>query len=287
MNTKIKKAIFPVAGLGTRFLPATKSVPKEMLNVLDRPILEWSVIEAFKSGIEQIIFVSSAKKNILLEHFDRSKLLEDILLKKKKKKELELIKTQYQLGEIVTIFQPEPKGLGHAIWCARNLVQNEKFAVVLPDDIIKSEDPVLKQLVETEKQIGGSIVAVERVPKSETFKYGIIDYFKKNKNVYSVKDVVEKPDPNLAPSNLSVIGRYLLDCKVFDFLEKQKLGVGGEIQLTDAIQNLIKDGNVFGLEFDGIRYDCGSKLGFIKANIGFGLSDKEINKDLLRYLKKL
>ena len=287
MKNYIKKAVFPVAGLGTRFLPATKSVPKEMLNVLDRPILEWSVIEAFKSGIEQIIFVSSSKKNILQEHFDRSKLLEDILIKKKKKKEVELIKTQYQSGEIVTILQPEPKGLGHAIWCARNLVQDEKFAVLLPDDIIQSKKPVLKQLIEAEKKLGGSIIALESVPKSETSKYGVIDYLKRENNVFPLKGIVEKPDPEKAPSNLSVIGRYILDFKIFDYLNKQKVGFGGEVQLTDAIQNLIKKDKVFGLEFEGVRYDCGSKLGFIKANIGFGLSDKDIKKELTKYLKNL
>lgn len=287
MKNYIKKAVFPVAGLGTRFLPATKSVPKEMLNVLDRPILEWSVIEAFKSGIEQIIFVSSSKKNILQEHFDRSKLLEDILIKKKKNKEVELIKTQYQSGEIVTILQPEPKGLGHAIWCARNLVQDEKFAVLLPDDIIQSKKPVLKQLIEAEKKLGGSIIALESVPKSETFKYGVIDYLKRENNVFPLKGIVEKPDPEKAPSNLSVIGRYILDFKIFDYLNKQKIGFGGEVQLTDAIQNLIKKDKVFGLEFEGVRYDCGSKLGFIKANIGFGLSDKDIKKELTKYLKNL
>lgn len=287
MKNYIKKAVFPVAGLGTRFLPATKSVPKEMLNVLDRPILEWSVIEAFKSGIEQIIFVSSSKKNILQEHFDRSKLLEDILIKKKKNKEVELIKTQYQSGEIVTILQPEPKGLGHAIWCARNLVQDEKFAVLLADDIIQSKKPVLKQLIEAEKKLGGSIIALESVPKSETFKYGVIDYLKRENNVFPLKGIVEKPDPEKAPSNLSVIGRYILDFKIFDYLNKQKIGFGGEVQLTDAIQNLIKKDKVFGLEFEGVRYDCGSKLGFIKANIGFGLSDKDIKKELTKYLKNL
>lgn len=287
MNKKITKAIFPVAGLGTRFLPATKSIPKEMLNILDRPIIEWSVIEAFKSGIEQIIFVTSSKKNILLEHFDRSNLLENILIKKNKKKELESIKTQNQLGEIVTVLQSEPKGLGHAIWCARNLIKNEKFAVILPDDIIMAKIPVLKQLIELEKKLGGSIIAVERIPKKDTYKYGVIDTDKKNSGYFSVKDIVEKPQPEFAPSNLSVIGRYILDERIFNFLDKQKIGFGGEIQLTDGIQCLIKEDGVFGYEFEGTRYDCGNKLGFIKANIAFGLSDDEIKKDLKGFIKKI
>lgn len=287
MNKKITKAIFPVAGLGTRFLPATKSIPKEMLNILDRPIIEWSVIEAFKSGIEQIIFVTSSKKNILLEHFDRSNLLENILIKKNKKKELESIKTQNQLGEIVTVLQSEPKGLGHAIWCARNLIKNEKFAVILPDDIIMAKIPVLKQLIELEKKLGGSILAVERIPKKDTYKYGVIDTDKKNFGYFPVKDIVEKPQPEFAPSNLSVIGRYILDERIFNFLDKQKIGFGGEIQLTDGIQSLIKEDGVFGYEFEGTRYDCGNKLGFIKANIAFGLSDDEIKKDLKGFIKKI
>ena len=287
MNNKIKKAIFPVAGLGTRFLPATKCVPKEMLTVLDKPVIEWAVTEAHEAGIEQIIFVSSTKKNLLLEHFDRSNLLEDSLLKKKKYKEIESIKIQTQLGEVVTVIQHEPKGLGHAIWCARNLIANEKFAVILPDDIIRSKKPVIKQMIDLEKKLNGSIIAVEEVEKNETHKYGIVDIKKKKDDYFVLKDIVEKPNPKDAPTNLSVIGRYILDPKVFTYLNKQKIGFGGEIQLTDAIQYLINKEKVFGYKFKGQRYDCGSKLGFIKANLGFGFNDEEIKDDLLKFMKKI
>lgn len=287
MNNKIKKAIFPVAGLGTRFLPATKCVPKEMLTVLDKPVIEWAVTEAHEAGIEQIIFVSSTKKNLLLEHFDRSNLLEDSLLKKKKYKEIESIKIQTQLGEVVTVIQHEPKGLGHAIWCARNLIENEKFAVILPDDIIKSKKPVIKQMIDLEKKLNGSIIAVEEVEKNETHKYGIVDIKKKKDDYFVLKDIVEKPNPKDAPTNLSVIGRYILDPKIFIYLNKQKIGFGGEIQLTDAIQYLINKEKVFGYKFKGQRYDCGSKLGFIKANLGFGFNDEEIKEDLLKFVKKI
>ena len=287
MNNKIKKAIFPVAGLGTRFLPATKCVPKEMLTVLDKPVIEWAVTEAHEAGIEQIIFVSSTKKNLLLEHFDRSNLLEDSLLKKKKYKEIESIKIQTQLGEVVTVIQHEPKGLGHAIWCARNLIENEKFAVILPDDIIRSKKPVIRQMIDLEKKLNGSIIAVEEVEKNETHKYGIVDIKKKKDDYFVLKDIVEKPNPKDAPTNLSVIGRYILDPKIFTYLNKQKIGFGGEIQLTDAIQYLINKEKVFGYKFKGQRYDCGSKLGFIKANLGFGFNDEEIKEDLLKFVKKI
>jgi len=287
VNNKIKKAIFPVAGLGTRFLPATKCVPKEMLTVLDKPVIEWAVTEAHEAGIEQIIFVSSTKKNLLLEHFDRSNLLEDSLLKKKKYKEIESIKIQTQLGEVVTVIQHEPKGLGHAIWCARNLVENEKFAVILPDDIIRSKKPVIRQMIDLEKKLNGSIIAVEEVEKNETHKYGIVDIKKKKDDYFVLKDIVEKPNPKDAPTNLSVIGRYILDPKIFTYLNKQKIGFGGEIQLTDAIQYLINKEKVFGYKFKGQRYDCGSKLGFIKANLGFGFNDEEIKEDLLKFVKKI
>lgn len=287
MNRKIKKAIFPVAGLGTRFLPATKSVPKEMLTVLDRPIIEWAVIEAFKSGIEQIIFVTSSKKNIISEHFDKSKLLEDLLKKKKKKKELDAIRYQTTLGELVSVMQVEPKGLGHAVWCARNLIQNEKFCVILPDDIILSKIPVIKQILDLEKKVGGSILGVEKIDRKESQKYGILEIDEFYAKYFKVKNIVEKPLPAKAPSNLSVIGRYVLEPEIFEFLNKQKIGVGGEIQLTDGIQYLMRKSNVFGFEFDGDRYDCGSKLGFVKANLGFALNDSEIKKEIESYVRKI
>lgn len=287
MKNKIRKAIFPVAGLGTRFLPATKCVPKEMLTVLDRPIIEWSVIEAFKSGIEQVIFITSSKKNLILEHFDRSILLEENLKKKNKNKELDLVRSQTQLGEIVSVIQSEPKGLGHAVWCARNLIGKEKFAVILPDDIINAKKPVLKQMIELETKVGGSIIGVEKIPKADSKKYGIMKIKKKFENYFSINDIVEKPEPKDAPSDLSVIGRYILESEIFTFLNKQKIGVGGEIQLTDGIQYLLKNKNVFGYEFKGERFDCGSKLGFIKANLGYGFLDNDIKNELKIYMKSI
>lgn len=287
MKNKIRKAIFPVAGLGTRFLPATKCVPKEMLTVLDRPIIEWSVIEAFKSGIEQVIFITSSKKNLILEHFDRSILLEENLKKKNKNKELDLVRSQTQLGEIVSVIQSEPKGLGHAVWCARNLIGKEKFAVILPDDIINAKKPVLKQMIELETKVGGSIIGVEKIPKADSKKYGIMKIKKKFENYFSINDIVEKPEPKDAPSDLSVIGRYILESEIFTFLNKQKIGVGGEIQLTDGIQYLLKNKNVYGYEFKGERFDCGNKLGFIKANLGYGFLDNDIKNELKIYLKSI
>lgn len=284
---KIKKAIFPVAGLGTRFLPATKVIPKEMLIVLDKPIIEWAVREAFEAGIEQMIFVNSSKKNIITEHFDRSLLLENSLIKKGKMNEIKIVKEQTQLGEIINVMQTEPKGLGHAIWCARHLINDEKFVVILPDDLIYSKVSVTKQMLKLEDKIGGSILSVEKVPKKDTKKYGILEIDKKFNDHFTIKSIVEKPDPSKAPSNLSVIGRYILDYKIFQFLDKQKIGVGGEIQLTDAIEYLIKKDKVSGFEFMGKRFDCGNKLGYVKANIEFALKDKELKTDLINFIKKL
>lgn len=288
MINNIKTAVFPIAGLGTRFLPATKSIPKEMLIVGDTPVIEHAVQEASKAGIKKMVFVSAPNKSSINEYFSRSKLLEEMLKKKKKKKELDLIKRQSELGDIAVIFQNEPKGLGHAVWCARNLIQEKKFAVILPDDIILSKKPVIKQLMNlSENNNGCSALAVEKVEKSQVYKYGILDIAKKRGKKYEVADIVEKPEIDKAPSNLSVVGRYLLDTKIFDFLSKMKKGSGGEIQLTDAIQYLMKIGNVMGLEFEGKRFDCGNKLGFIKANLEFGINDLEIGKNLKQYIKKI
>ena len=289
MLKKIRKAIFPIAGLGSRFLPATKVIPKEMLIILDKPILEWAVIEAAKSGIEEMIFVTSSKKNSIIEHFDRTKPLEVLLKKKKKKDQLISIQSQNLLGNFTYVIQDEPKGLGHAVWCARRFIDhNENFAVILPDDIILSKTPVLKQLINiSEKTNGGSVLALEKVPKKEVFKYGVIDPKEKIKNFYSVKNLVEKPKPEKAPSSLTVVGRYVLNCKIFNELNKKKKGYGNEIQLTDSLKTLIKKPGLFGLEFEGSRFDCGSKLGFVEANINFGLRDKTINNDLKKILRSL
>ena len=289
MQSKIKKAIFPIAGLGSRFLPATKTLAKEMLIVMDRPILEWAVIEASRSGIEEMIFVTSSKKNSIIEHFNRSLELENLLKKKKKNNQISSIQSQSGLGKFTYVIQDEPKGLGHAVWCAKRFIdKNENFVVMLPDDIILSKKPVIAQMLKIhEKTSGGSVLALEKVPKKEVFKYGVIDFQKKKDNYYQIKNLIEKPHPSKAPSNLTVVGRYILNYKVFDLLEKQKKGHGNEIQLTDSLISLIEKPGLYGLEFDGDRYDCGNKLGFIEANVNFGLKDKNISTNLRNLLRKI
>ncbi len=289
MSRKIKKAIFPIAGLGSRFLPATKVLPKEMLIILDKPILEWAVIEAANSGIEEMIFVTSSKKNSIIEHFDRSIQLESLLKKKRKKEQLRLIQSQNSLGKFTYVLQDEPKGLGHAVWCAKRFIENdENFAVILPDDIILSKKPVIKQLIDISiKTDGGSVLGLEKVPKKEVFKYGVINPHKKINNYYSIKNLIEKPNPSIAPSNLTVVGRYILHSKIFDELEKKKKGYGNEIQLTDSLLTLVKEPGLYGFEFEGDRFDCGSKLGFVEANINFGLADKNIKNKLKEKLRDL
>jgi UTP--glucose-1-phosphate uridylyltransferase len=289
MIRNVKKAIFPIAGLGTRFLPATKIIPKEMLIILDRPMLEWAVIEASKAGIEEMIFVTSSKKNSILEHFDKSPILEDLLKKKKKVDKLPFIQSQNRLGNFSFVIQDEPKGLGHAIWCAKRFIKKgENFAVILPDDIILSKTPAISQLIDiSNKTNGGAVIALEKVAKKEVYKYGVIDPKKRIKNFYSIKNLIEKPKPSLAPSNLTVVGRYILNSKVFDYLDLQKKGHGNEIQLTDSLISLVENPGLFGIEFNGKRFDCGSKLGFIEANLNFGLNDNEIKNNIKRILKDL
>ncbi|MBD74341.1 MAG: UTP--glucose-1-phosphate uridylyltransferase [Rickettsiales bacterium] len=285
--TKVKSAIFPIAGLGTRFLPATKSIPKEMLTVGDSPVIEWAVKEAHLSGIENFIFVSSPNKKSIVEYFKRLPSLERELKKKKKFKDIELITRQTKYGKITTVFQDQPKGLGHAIWCAKKFIKEEKFAVILPDDIILSKIPTLKEMIKLSEQKDCSVVALEEVPLKDTQKYGIVSLNKKFKNHCIIESIVEKPLPSNAPSNLSVIGRYILDRKIFNFLDLKKKGVGNEIQLTDGIDYILKGSTVMGFYTKGKRFDCGSKLGYIYANLEFGLNDKNIKKDLLSYLRNL
>ena len=285
--TKVKSAIFPIAGLGTRFLPATKSIPKEMLIVGDSPVIEWAVKEAHLSGIENFIFVSSPNKKSIVEYFKRLPGLERELKKKKKIKDIELITRQTKYGKITTVFQDQPKGLGHAIWCAKKFIKEEKFAVILPDDIILSKTPTLKEMIKLSEQKDCSVVALEEVPLKDTQKYGMVSLNKKFKNYCIIESIVEKPPPSNAPSNLSVIGRYILDRKIFNFLDLKKKGVGNEIQLTDGIDYILKESTVIGFYTKGKRFDCGSKLGYIYTNLEFGLNDKNIKKDLLSYLKNL
>ena len=289
MTTKVTKAIFPIAGMGTRFLPATKAIPKEMLTVLDKPVLEWAVIEAAKSGIEQMIFVTSSRKSSIMEHFDKSVLLEDVLKKKKKIKELESINIQHSLGSFSFVLQSEPKGLGHAVLCASKLInKNENFVVILPDDIIMSKIPITKQLIDLSKKNNhSSVIALEAVDKKQVYKYGVINYSKKNGKSYKITNLVEKPKVSEAPSNLTVVGRYLLNEKIFANLKQMKSGHNNEVQLTDSLNELIENPGLLGLEFDGERFDCGNKLGFIEANLKFGLNDKSIKTELKKIIRRI
>jgi len=285
---KIKKAVFPVAGLGTRFLPATKAMPKEMLPVVDKPLIQYAVEEALSAGIEQIIFVTGRGKSALEDHFDHSFRLEQTLISKEKDDLLKQVQDIIPAsGTIVYTRQNQPLGLGHAIWCARDIIGDEPFAVLLADDLIMSEKSVLGQMISKFDRLRASVVAVEEVNKSETDKYGIIAGIDTGDNMIEIKGMIEKPKPENSPSNLAIIGRYILTPRIFELLEKQQRGAGGEIQLTDAMASLLQDQPIYGYKFSGKRFDCGSKAGFLKANIAFALENKEIKKDLLPYLREI
>ncbi|MCD5324260.1 MULTISPECIES: UTP--glucose-1-phosphate uridylyltransferase GalU [Pontibacillus] len=283
----IKKAIIPAAGLGTRFLPATKAMPKEMLPIVDKPTIQYIVEEAIASGIEDIIIVTGKGKRAIEDHFDHAVELEDNLMNKGKLDLLEEVKQSSKV-EIHYIRQKEPKGLGHAIWCARKFIGDEPFAVLLGDDIVRSETPCLKQMIDQYEQTRSSIVGVQSVPDDETHRYGIIDPDGQNPhNLHHVRQFVEKPSPGEAPSNLAIMGRYILTPEIMRFLEKQELGAGNEIQLTDAIQNLNQIHRVFAYEFEGRRYDVGEKLGFIKTTIELALEREELQPELLTFMEEL
>ena len=285
---KIKKAIFPVAGLGTRFLPATKAMPKEMLPVVDKPLIQYAVEEALASGIEHLIFVTGSGKAALENHFDRSFQLEETLRERNKLEQLKEIESLVpKSGTIIYTRQSEPLGLGHAIWCARDIVGDEPFAVLLADDLIKSETPVLHQMVKEFDRLRASTVAVIEVPKEETSKYGILDAENPGEETFRVRGMIEKPPADEAPSNLAVIGRYILTPRIFDILGEQQKGAGGEIQLTDAMSQLLTEQPIFGYRFNGTRFDCGDKAGFQMANLAFALEHPEIKDTLLPYLKKM
>jgi UTP--glucose-1-phosphate uridylyltransferase len=273
---KVTKAIFPVAGLGTRFLPATKSIPKEILTLVDRPLIQYAIDEARAAGIKEFIFVTSRGKSALEDYFDHSPELEATLRRAGKDALLEILReTNMDSGAIAYVRQNRPMGLGHAVWCARRLIADEPFAVLLPDDVIAAEKPCLQQMVEAYAQTGGNIVAAMEVPVEKTSSYGVLDVEQDMGAVVAVKGMVEKPKPGEAPSNLAVIGRYILSPKVMRNLDKVKPGAGGEIQLTDAIaMEAETPGTVFGFRFRGLRYDCGTKAGFLQATVAFGLSRK-------------
>ena len=285
---KIRKAVFPVAGLGTRFLPATKAMPKEMLPLVDKPIIQYAVEEARASGIEEIIFVTGKGKSALEDHFDRSYQLENTLRERKKDLLLKVVESAVPAtGTIVYTRQNEPLGLGHAIWCARNIVGDEPFAVLLADDVIQSDVPVLAQMMEQFDRLRASIVATVEVAPEETSRYGIIDPEMCTGDVIKIKGLVEKPKPQEAPSNKAIIGRYILTPKIFDILGKGIVGAGNEIQVTDAMAILLDKQPVFGYKFEGTRFDCGDKGGWQMANIAFSLERPELREELMPFLKDI
>lgn len=289
MRRKVTKAIFPVAGLGTRFLPATKSVPKEIMTLVDRPLVQYAIDEARAAGIKEFIFVTSRGKGALEDYFDNAPQLEAELRRKGREDLLEVLKsTNMDSGEIAYMRQHKPLGLGHAVWCARRLIANESFAVILPDDVIAAEKPCLQQMVEAFEEIGGNMVAAMEVPDNMTKSYGILDVKEDMGNIVSTKGMVEKPEPGTAPSNLAVIGRYILTPTVLQKLNKKQAGAGGEIQLTDAIDAAREDGEeVYGFRFQGQRFDCGSKAGFLQATVAFALARDDLRDDLWAYIADL
>ncbi|GER70389.1 UTP--glucose-1-phosphate uridylyltransferase [Weizmannia acidilactici] len=282
---KVRKAIIPAAGLGTRFLPATKAMPKEMLPIVDKPTIQYIVEEAVASGIEDIIIVTGKGKRAIEDHFDNAWELEQNLAEKGKFDLLEKVRYSSNLANIHYIRQKEPLGLGHAVWCARNFIGDEPFAVLLGDDIVQNDPPCLKQLIDQYEETRSSVIGVQEVPEEETHRYGIIAPASKEGRRYQVDKFVEKPKQGTAPSNLAIIGRYLLTPEIFMFLDKQEKGAGGEIQLTDAIQQLNQIQRVFAYQFEGKRYDVGEKLGFIQSQIEMALQDETISQDLLKIMK--
>ena len=283
--TQITKAIFPVAGLGTRFLPATKASPKEMLPIVDKPLIQYAVEEAAAAGITEMIFVTGRGKRTIEDHFDKAYELEAELQLKGKLKVLAEVRNMLPSNvQYVYVRQPEALGLGHAVLCAKHLVGDEPFAVILADDLIDAEVPVMKQMVDLYAKKKSSIIGVMTVAREETSQYGIVDAKKISAGVSKLSGIVEKPKPEDAPSTLSVVGRYILTPQVFAELEKIQTGVGKEIQLTDGIASLLKHESVFAYEFDGIRYDCGSKLGYLKATVALGMKHAEVGKGFKQYL---
>ena len=284
-SKKVTKAVFPVAGMGTRFLPATKSIPKEIMTLVDRPLIQYAIDEARAAGIKEFIFVTSRGKSALEDYFDQSPELESTLRKAGKDELLEILKeTNMDSGAIAYLRQNRPMGLGHAVWCARRLIGDEPFAVLLPDDVIAAEKPCLQQMIEAYEQTGGNIVAAMEVPPAKASSYGVLDIAEDMGAIVQAKGMVEKPKADEAPSNLAVIGRYILQPKVLTNLNKRKQGAGGEIQLTDAIAEEAKSGNVFGFRFRGQRYDCGSKAGFLQATVAFGLARPDLRDEFSAYL---
>ncbi|KKI93267.1 UTP--glucose-1-phosphate uridylyltransferase [Bacillus sp. SA1-12] len=283
---KVKKAIIPAAGLGTRFLPATKAMPKEMLPIVDKPTIQYIIEEAIASGIEDIIIVTGKGKRAIEDHFDHNFELEQNLIDKEKFDLLEKVKHSSEIN-LHYIRQKEPKGLGHAVWCARKFIGDEPFAVLLGDDIVEGDIPCLKQLINEYEKTSSSVIGVQNVADDQTHRYGIIDPLEKDGKLHKVNRFVEKPAKGTAPSNLAIMGRYILTPEIFDLLENQETGAGGEIQLTDAIQHLNEEQSVYAYDFEGVRYDVGEKFGFIQTTIEFALKHDDLKEQLLELMEKL
>jgi len=282
---KVRKAIIPAAGLGTRFLPATKAQPKEMLPIVDKPTIQYIVEEAIDSGIEDIIIISGRNKRAIEDHFDKSYELEDELQKKNKTDLLSIVKDISNLVDIHYIRQKEPKGLGHAIHCAKSFIGNEPFAVLLGDDIVDSEVPCLKQMIDVYNEYKTTVLGVQHVPTQDVPKYGIVSCKQVDDRVFKVKDLVEKPEIDKAPSNIAILGRYIITPLIFEFLENVAPGKGGEIQLTDALKSLIGSEAIYAYDFIGKRYDVGHRLGFLEATVEFALKREDLKDDFGNYLK--
>ena len=289
MKRRVTKAIFPVAGLGTRFLPATKSIPKEIMTLVDRPLIQYAIDEARAAGIKEFIFVTSRGKSALEDYFDAAPELENSLRRSGKDVLLEALKsTNMESGAIAYLRQHKALGLGHAVWCARRMIGNEPFAVILPDDVIAAEKPCLEQMIEAYRETGGCMVAAMEVPPEKASSYGVLDIKEDMGSMVTVQGMVEKPQHGTAPSNLAVIGRYILNPKVLQNLNRMKGGAGGEIQLTDAIAEEIKaDRPVYGYRFRGQRFDCGSKAGFLQATVAFGLARDDLREEFSQYLQEM
>ena len=285
---KITKAVFPVAGMGTRFLPATKASAKEMMPVVDKPLIQYAVEEAVAAGMNEMIFVTGRGKRAIEDHFDSATELEAELSLRGKHDLLQLVQ-QILPSNVTCVYvrQPQALGLGHAVLCAQRVVGNDPFAIVLADDLIDASTPVLSQMASVFAREGGSVVAVQNVGREETRRYGIVRTENQSGSPHSIGGIVEKPDPDKAPSTLGVVGRYILTPRIFYHLQNQKPGAGGEIQLTDAIAALLADEKVFAYEFEGVRYDCGSKLDYLKANLAFAVKHPEIGADFRRYLQSM
>lgn len=287
MSKPVRKAVLPVAGLGTRFLPATKCMPKEMLPVVDKPLIQYAIEEAEAAGIDQFMLVTGRGKNLMEDHFDHAVELEQILEQRGKTRELHLVQHFPEPSKIQYTRQQQALGLGHAVWCARDFVRDEPFAVLLPDDMVLAERGCLAQMMDAYSDVGGNIVAVTEVPREQTNRYGILDIESDDGRLAKATGLVEKPDPAEAPSTLSIIGRYILQPEVFEHLDKQIAGAGGEIQLTDAIAATLDRVSFHGLRYEGTRYDCGSKSGFIAANVAYALQRGDMEADVRAALAEI